>query len=203
MYTIAVHIYRLRGVPLWWSTFEVSFLRHFTYVSMSYGISHQTWHIYTMFDQCWPTVYDVGPPLFKHWVSVLCYVVSSVACSLQIDKPVTLSGWFRAQDSAPSLSDPSVLHSHKFQADSIKPGLICPWGVRVVTGWPHLSTRTPAPCLTPGDVYINPGSLLNIRLIMCCGVMAVWTRSGNVLRPGDCMSATRNHRDLAPHSSSY
>ena len=25
-----------------------------------------------MFDQCWPTVYDVGPTLVKHWVDVSC-----------------------------------------------------------------------------------------------------------------------------------
>ena len=25
-----------------------------------------------MFDQCWPTVHDVGPELIKHWVDVSC-----------------------------------------------------------------------------------------------------------------------------------
>ena len=25
-----------------------------------------------MFDQCWPTVYDVGPTLVKHWVDASC-----------------------------------------------------------------------------------------------------------------------------------
>ena len=29
-------------------------------------------HIYPMFDQCWPTVYDAGPTLVKHWVDVSC-----------------------------------------------------------------------------------------------------------------------------------
>ena len=32
-----------------------------------------------MFDQCWPTVYDVGPTLVKHWVDVLCFL-ASVSC---------------------------------------------------------------------------------------------------------------------------
>ena len=31
-------------------------------------------HIYPMFDQCWPTVYDVGPTLVKHWVDVSCFL---------------------------------------------------------------------------------------------------------------------------------
>ena len=34
--------------------------------------SQQTRHIYPMFDQCWPTVYDVGPTLVKHWIEVSC-----------------------------------------------------------------------------------------------------------------------------------
>ena len=34
--------------------------------------SQQTRHIYPMFVQCWPTVYDAGPTLLKHWVDVSC-----------------------------------------------------------------------------------------------------------------------------------
>ena len=34
--------------------------------------THQTRHIYSMLDQCWPTVYDDGPTLVKHWVDVSC-----------------------------------------------------------------------------------------------------------------------------------
>ena len=33
--------------------------------------TQQTRHSYPMFDQCWPTVYDVGPTLVKHLVNVL------------------------------------------------------------------------------------------------------------------------------------
>ena len=35
-------------------------------------ITQQTRHIYPMFDQGWPTVYDVGPTLVKHRVDVSC-----------------------------------------------------------------------------------------------------------------------------------
>ena len=30
--------------------------------------AQQTRHIDPMLDQCWPTVYDVGPTLFQHWI---------------------------------------------------------------------------------------------------------------------------------------
>ena len=33
--------------------------------------TQQTRHIYAMFDQCWPTVYNVGPALVKYGVDVL------------------------------------------------------------------------------------------------------------------------------------
>ena len=32
--------------------------------------TQKTRHIYPMSDQCWPTVYDVGPTLARHWVDV-------------------------------------------------------------------------------------------------------------------------------------
>ena len=34
-----------------------------------------TFHGYPMFDPCWPTVYDVGPTMDKHWVDVSCLLV--------------------------------------------------------------------------------------------------------------------------------
>ena len=34
--------------------------------------AQQTRHIHPMFEQCWPTVYDGGPLLVKHWVDVSC-----------------------------------------------------------------------------------------------------------------------------------
>ena len=34
--------------------------------------SQQKRHIYPMFDHCWPTVYDVGPTVVKHWIDVSC-----------------------------------------------------------------------------------------------------------------------------------
>ena len=36
--------------------------------------SQQTRDIDQMFDQCWPTVYDVGPTLVKHWLDVSCFL---------------------------------------------------------------------------------------------------------------------------------
>ena len=45
----------------------------FTYGSLAgvmYLSSQQTRHIYPMFAQCWPTVYDVGPTLVNHRVDV-------------------------------------------------------------------------------------------------------------------------------------
>ena len=36
----------------------------------SITVAQQKRHIYPMFDLCWPTVYDVGPTLVKHWVDV-------------------------------------------------------------------------------------------------------------------------------------
>ena len=39
-------------------------------------------HVAPMFDQCWPTVYDVSPTLVKHWVDV--------SCLLGIPTPVTM-----------------------------------------------------------------------------------------------------------------
>ena len=37
-----------------------------------YSATQQTRNIYPMFDQCWPTVYDVGPTLVKYWLDVSC-----------------------------------------------------------------------------------------------------------------------------------
>ena len=34
--------------------------------------TQQTRHIYPMLDQHWPTVYDIGPTLVKHWIDVSC-----------------------------------------------------------------------------------------------------------------------------------
>ena len=34
--------------------------------------TQQTRYIHQMFDQCWSTVYDVGPTLVKHWIYVSC-----------------------------------------------------------------------------------------------------------------------------------
>ena len=36
--------------------------------------SQQTRDNDPMFDQCWPTVYDVGPTFVKHWVDVSCFL---------------------------------------------------------------------------------------------------------------------------------
>ena len=36
--------------------------------------AQKTRHIYPMFDQCWPTVYDFGPTLVKHRVYVSCFL---------------------------------------------------------------------------------------------------------------------------------
>ena len=46
-----------------------------------------------MLDQCWPTVYDVGPTFVQHWINVLClldYIMHveetyTVYCLLQIE----------------------------------------------------------------------------------------------------------------------
>ena len=37
--------------------------------------AQKTGHIYTVFDQCWPTVYDVGPTMVEHWLYVSCLLV--------------------------------------------------------------------------------------------------------------------------------
>ena len=37
-------------------------------------VSQQTRQIYPMLDQCWTTVYDVGPTLVKHWVDLSCFL---------------------------------------------------------------------------------------------------------------------------------
>ena len=49
-------------------TFQAGSFNHCT--SPPPPTSQQTRYIYPMFDQCWPTVYDVGPTLVKHWVTL-------------------------------------------------------------------------------------------------------------------------------------
>ena len=36
------------------------------------GTSQQAWDIHPMPFQCWPTVFDAGPPLKQHWVKTPC-----------------------------------------------------------------------------------------------------------------------------------
>ena len=36
--------------------------------NIGYMCRQLTQHIYPMFDQCWSSVYDVGPPLVEHWI---------------------------------------------------------------------------------------------------------------------------------------
>ena len=58
--------------------------RRMTSPTDEFTISHSTLHIYPMFDQCWPTVYDVGPTLFKHRVS--CFL-GWLQCSTRSPRP--------------------------------------------------------------------------------------------------------------------
>ena len=39
-------------------------------------VTQPTRHTYPMFDQCWPTVYDVGPTLTQHCFNVSCLLGS-------------------------------------------------------------------------------------------------------------------------------
>ena len=44
--------------------------------SCAWSVSQQTRHIDLMLDQCWPTVYDVGPRPIQHWVDASCLLGS-------------------------------------------------------------------------------------------------------------------------------
>ena len=42
--------------------------------------SQQTWHIHPLFDQCWASVVDGGPPLIQQWVIDSCLRVCCYVC---------------------------------------------------------------------------------------------------------------------------
>ena len=63
--------------------------------------SQKARQFYPMFDQCWPTVYDVDPTLVKHWVKLSC-LLGRTLCLITWCSPVS-TDTARAQGSQGSV----------------------------------------------------------------------------------------------------
>ena len=53
-------------------------LAYYTPLTYSIALSHQTSDVHTMLVQCWPIVYDAGPTLYRHWVTLGSYASFNV-----------------------------------------------------------------------------------------------------------------------------